>query len=160
MGIDVAALVSKAREQFEQAEPTDQEILVGGDRVTLRVRPVTGQEWRGLVVAHPPRTEQVDERTVVIAADRVYGFNMDTLLPEYPAVSLVDGDEETPLSSDEWADIVSVLAEPSLDAARLTVWGVNVYKPSKEFADAGKASKGGRKKKRRSPASSASPSES
>lgn len=156
MGIDVSALVSKAREQFDQVEPVEQDLLIGGELVKARVYPVTGQEWRALVVAHPPRTEVVEERTVVTPADRPFGFNADALLPDYPRVALVDGDEEAELSVAEWADIVSVLAEPSLEAARLAVWGVNVYEPSKAFADAGKASAGGQKRKRRSPASSAS----
>jgi len=158
MGIDVSALVSKAREQFEQVEPVEQELLIGGDLVKTRFYPVTGQEWRALVVAHPPRTEVVEGRTVVTPADRPFGFNADALLVDYPRVSLVDGDEETTMTASEWADVVSVLAEPSLEAARLAVWGMNVYTPSRQFADAGKASAGGRKKKRRSPASSASQS--
>lgn len=158
MAVDVSALVSKAREQFDKVEPVEQELLIGGELVKARFYPVTGQEWRALVVAHPPRTEVVDGKTVVIAADRPFGFNADSLLVEYPRVSLVDGDGETALSVAEWGDVVSVLAEPSLEAARLTVWGVNVWGPSKEFTDAGKASAGARKKKRRSPANSASQS--
>lgn len=158
MGIDVSALVSNAREQFNKVEPVEQDLLIGGELVKARFYPVTGQEWRALVVAHPPRVEVEDGRTVVTPADRPFGFNADALLPNYPRVVLVDGDEETELSVSEWADVVSVLAEPSLEAARMTVWGVNVYQPAKAFTDAGKASTGGRQKKRRSPASSASQS--
>lgn len=158
MAIDVSALVSKAREQFEQVEPVEQELLIGDELVKARIYPVTGQEWRALVVANPPRTEVSEGRTVITPADRPFSFNADSLLVEYPRVSLVEGDEETPLTVAEWADVVSVLAEPSLDAARVSVWGVNVYTPSQQFAAAGKASAGGRKKKRRSPASSASQS--
>lgn len=158
MALDVSALVSKAREEFDKVEPVEQDLLIGGELVKARFYPVTGQEWRALVVAHPPRTEVEDGRTVVTPADRPFGFNADSLLPEYPRVALVDGDEEVELSTAEWAEIVSVLAEPSLEAARMTVWGVNVYQPAKAFSDAGKASAGGRKRKRRSPANSASQS--
>lgn len=158
MALDVSALVSKAREQFDKVDPVEQDLLIGGELVKARFYPVTGQEWRALVVAHPPRVEAEGEKTVVIAADRPFGFDADSLLTDYPRVSLVDGDGETELSAAEWADVVSVLSGPSLEAARLTVWGINVFQPAQEFTAAGKASAGGRKRKRRSPANSASQS--
>lgn len=155
MTIDVQALVAKAREQIEQVEPTKQEILLAGQLVTMHIRPLSGQEWRALVVQHPPRVEEVDDKKVVIAADRPYGFNIDSLVPEYPRLAIADGDNEIELSQDEWREIVAVLADPSLEAMRLAIWGLNVYEPAMEIQGAGKASKGEPKKKRRSPESSA-----
>lgn len=158
--VDVKALVDKARQEFDQPEPSDVPVMVGGEKVVLRFRPVRGTEWRDLVAGFPARTESVDNRTVVVQADRGPGFNTVELPPAYPGVAVVEGESEQVLSGDEWRDLHDVLSGPDLEHVTATIWGMNVQEPLVRLRAAGKASTGGQKKKRRSPASSASQSKS
>lgn len=147
--VDVDALVAKAKAALDNVEPTDQDALLGDELVTVRFWPVSGQEWRELVAKHPWREGS--------QFDQALGYNLDSVLTEYPKVYLVQGDDVTNVS-DRWASICEVLSAPDLKNLAIAVWGMHEFDPQRRLDAAGKASKGGRSKRRSSPANSASQS--
>ena len=152
MTIDVEALIAGAKKTFEQAEPEDVQILMGEEAVTARFWPLSGREWRDLVAAHPARSEEIDGKTVVVQADRVFNFNADTLTSAYPRVALVQGDDVTDLTLALWGRVLSVLDGNAVEGIAATIFYMNVIDPAKRLAAAGKASKGERSRKLSSPA--------
>lgn len=154
---DIEALIAGAKKAIEQVEPEDVEILLGEDLVQIRFWPVSGQEWRGLVASHPARLEKdADGKSVIAQQDRAHGFNVDSLTRAYPRVALVDDDGEKPLDGTLWGRILDVLDGPGFEGIAATIFFLNVIIPSQRTAAAGKASRGGAKRKRVSPASSGS----
>lgn len=149
MTFDIDALIAKARENFDTVKPVDQDVLLGDDVVTVRLWPLTGVAWRELVVNHPVRDG--------VQHDLALGYDLESVVRAYPRVYLVDGDEVTDVAA-RWAEVCDVLSAPDLKALSFAVWGLNEYDPSQKLAAAGKASKGGLRKKRSSPANSASQS--
>ena len=149
--MDVAALVAKAREQFEQAEPVDQDVLMGDEVVTVRFDPIDGQTFRALTMEHPPRPK--------VVTDQNLGYDIDAVVRWYPKVSLVQGDDVTRVSDPlprkratdpehrPWFDVLDALEGPDLKTLASVVWGMCEYTPQKRLMRAGKASAGGRKKK-------------
>lgn len=159
--IDVEALISSAKKAFEQAEPDDIRILMGEEEVTVRIWPVTGQEWRRLTATYPARIgEDADGASAVIQADRAFSYNVDALTREYPRVALVDDGTEKNLDTKLWGRILDVLDGPAFEGVAAVIFYLNVVMPAKRQAAAGKARRGEQAKKRRSPGNSASPSES
>lgn len=151
MGIDLDALIASARDRLENVEPVTQEVDLGGSIVGVRVWPLRGHEWRDLTALHPWREgSQFDQNL---------GYNIDAVTRAYPRVALVQGDDVEDVSA-RWADILDVLSGPDLKNIALAVWGVNEFDPQKRMTAAGKASTGGRKRKRSSPVTSASQPES
>lgn len=137
--MDLKALVAKARQDFDSVEPVEQDVVLAGELVTVRVWPLTGPQWRDLCAKHPNRTDS--------AFDQALGYNLTAVLADYPRVYLVNGNDVVDAAED-WADICAVLSGPDLKNLELAVWGVNEYDPAQRLVAAGKASAGGRKKKR------------
>lgn len=152
MNLDI--LISKARKAFEQVDPTDIQVLLGDERVTLRLFPLAGHEWRDLIALYPPRL------VAGATEDRVAGYNVDAVVSVYPRVWTVDGDRQIPVAPEQLVSLVEVLSGPELKALAATIWSINESEPAKRVRAAGKGSTGARPRKRRSPASSESPSES
>ena len=139
MVLDVKALVAKARQDMDSVQHVDQDVMVGDQRVVVRLWPLSGLAWRDLCAAHPNRGAS--------EFDQALGYNLTAVTQSYPRVYAVDGDDVTDLS-DDWADICAVLSGPDLKALEYAVWGLNEWEPSQRLAAAGKASAGSRKKKR------------
>lgn len=137
--MDIKALVAKARQDMDTVQSADQDVVIGGELVTVRVWPLSGPEWRDLCAKHPNRADS--------SFDQALGYNLTAVLADYPRVYLVDGDEVTDARED-WADICAVLSGPDLKNLEYAVWGINEYEPAQRLAAAGKASAGSRKKKR------------
>lgn len=147
--LDLDALIAKGRAALDNVEPVDQEVLVAGEIVTIRLWPLAGGEWRNLTTVHPPRAKSVFDQNA--------GYNMDAVTRAYPKVYIVDGDTVTnvtvPVDPEEpehlrWHDIYDILDGPDMKNLASAVWGLNEYEHQKRVAAAGKALAGGRKKKR------------
>ena len=154
--MDIASLVAKARQQFEEAKPAEQGILLGGEVVVARIWPLEGADWRALKAKHPPRIKDGE----MLASDAAYGFNLDGVVASYPRLVLIQDGAEVPIEAEQWAEVCTVLSGPDLDALAMLVWGKNEYEPQQRLLAAGKALSGERAKKPASPENSASPSES
>lgn len=140
MGIDIDALISGAKRKFDEAEPEDLTIDLGGEPVAVRLWPVSGAVWRELTLANPARTEQDDEgKTVVVQADRAFGYNADALTYGYPRVSLVKDDETQELDRETWGRILGVMDGLSVESVTATIWALNVQAPMMRMVAAGKA---------------------
>ncbi|MGB4136421.1 MAG: hypothetical protein WA971_07650, partial [Microbacterium sp.] len=94
MAVDVKALVAKARQEFAAVEPVDQEVELGGEKITARFTPISGPEWRDLTAKHPERP----------GGDQALGYDLTGVMMSYPRVSLVDGDDVQDVTA-EWADM-------------------------------------------------------
>lgn len=139
MAIDVAALIAAQKQELDSVKPLDQEVLLGGEKVTVRLWPLSGKIWRDLCAKHPNRPDS--------PFDQALGYDLDSLLWDYPKVYLVDGDEVTDVA-ESWADICAVLSGPDLKNLAYAIWGMNEYDPAQKLAAAGKASAGKGRKKR------------
>lgn len=139
--VDVKALVEKAKQQQESDSVghVDQDVLIAGEVVTVRLWPLTGIAYRDLCALHPNRTNS--------EFDQALGYNLTAVTQSYPKVYTVDGDDVVNVS-DQWPDICAVLSGPDLKALEYAVWGLNEFEPSERLRAAGKASAGSRKKKR------------
>lgn len=137
--MDIKALVAKARQDMDAVQAVDQDVVLGGELVTVRLWPLSGPGWRDLCAKHPNRADS--------SFDQALGYNLTAVLADYPRVYLVDGDEVVDARED-WADICAVLSGPDLKNLEFAVWGLNEYDPAQRLAAAGKASAGSQKKKR------------
>ena len=140
MTVDVKALVAKAKADLDLVKPSDQDVLIGSAKVTVRLWPLTGAQWRDVCSRHLPREESL--------SDQALGYNLTGVLMDYPKVYAVDGDEVTDISED-WSGLCAEhLSAPDLKALEYLVWGINEYDPAQKLASAGKASAGRPRKKR------------
>lgn len=137
--MDIQALVAKAKQDMDTVNSVDQEVMIGDQKVTIRLWPLAGPAYRDLCAQHPNRTAS--------EFDESLGYNLTGVTQSYPRVYAVDGDEVTDISA-TWADTCAVLSAPDLKALEYAVWGLNEYDPTMRLAEAGKASAGSRKKKR------------
>lgn len=137
--MDIKALVAKAKQDMDTVSSVDQDVLVAGEKVTVRLWPLSGVAYRDLCAKHPNRTAS--------EFDEALGYNLTAVTQSYPRVYAVDGDEVTDIAED-WADICAMLTAPELKALEYAVWGLNEFEPTQRLAAAGKASAGSRKKKR------------
>lgn len=142
--MNVAELVAKGRAQFDSVQPETTDVLIGDTTVGVRVWPVSGVQWRELTLASPPREKFVWDQNA--------GYNLLGVVRAYPRVYLVDGDDVTHVSGDEWGQVLDLLSPPDLKLVETLIWGVNEFDPRKRAAAAGKASRAGRQKKPASPA--------
>lgn len=149
MGIDVKALIEKQKHALDSVEPVDQEVLLGGQIVTVRIWPVSGGVWDELTSSNPARTvEDAEGNRVPVKYDLDLGYNLSGVVRSYPRLYLVDGDEVTPIVGEQWAEVYDVLSGPDKKALGYAVWGKNEFEPTQMKLAAGKASAGQRKKKR------------
>lgn len=137
--MDIKALVAKAKQDMDTVSSVDQDVLVAGEKVTVRLWPLSGVAYRDLCAKHPNRDAS--------EFDEALGYNLTAVTQSYPRVYAVDGDEVTDIAED-WADICAMLTAPELKALEYAVWGLNEFEPTQRLAAAGKASAGSRKKKR------------
>lgn len=147
--MDLDALIAKGRAALENVQPVDQDVMIGDELVTVRFWPMTGGEWRAFTAAHAPRAKSVFDQNA--------GYNVDAAVRGYPKTYLVQGDDVVnvavpadPEKPDHlrWHDIYDLLSGPDMKNLAIALWGINEFEHQKRFAQAGKASAGGRKKKR------------
>lgn len=148
MAVDLDALVADALALFEGAEPEIVPVMLGRRQVGVRFLPMSGREWRDLVLRHPPRKDVLQDANV--------GFHVDEVVAAYPNVALVVGDEvDDMIRTDaegkkysKWSAVWDALTATGRKDVSSAIWVAHVVAPEQLVADAGKASPGLRKKKR------------
>jgi hypothetical protein len=122
----------------------DVDVLLNGNRYTLRFRQVSGREWAYAVDQSPVRP--------TVALDLQYGYNIRMAVGLIAPTSgtLLDGDSVLELTVDheakppvnEWADLLDSLS--GFDFQRVTdvVWRLNEYEPQEALKAAKKARRG------------------
>lgn len=148
MTLNLDALLAKAQELVETAEPELVPVVLAGHQVGVRFLPVSGAEWRDLALKHPPRSDVMRDLNV--------GYNIDALVSEYPNVALVDGesvDDMIRTDSDgktfsKWPAVWAALTATGRKDVSSALWAAHERTPERLVADAGKASPDSRKKKR------------
>lgn len=147
MTLDLDALLAKAQEMVENAEPELVPVVLAGQQVGVRFLPVSGADWRDLSLKHPPRSDVLRDLNV--------GYNIDALVADYPNVALVDGEsvddmirqdsEGKPIS--KWPAVWASLTATGRKDVSSALWAAHERTPERLVVDAGKASSGSRKKK-------------
>lgn len=102
--------------------------------ITLRFTRLPGREWAALTSKHPVRPD--------VPIDRHYGYNYDAVSEAAAAESGVraEGDEEIPLTSEEWAELFDVLSGADIEDIRDAVWALNEWEPNQRLQALVKAS--------------------
>ena len=147
MALDLDALLAKAQEMVENAEPELVPVVLAGQQVGVRFLPVSGADWRELALKHPPRSDVMRDLNV--------GYNIDALVADYPDVALVDGDSVDDMiredsegkKSSKWPAVWGALTATGRKDVSSALWAAHERTPERLVADAGKASAGSRKKK-------------
>lgn len=149
----VNALVAEAEAALAGAEPIDVPgVKLGSRKVTIRFMPMTGPEWKTFTAVLPPRPDSPQDVAV--------GCNLDEAVRLYPRVSIFADGEAVDVSETWTEKIYPALGGQSLLGCSASLWYRYVKEEEGEIEAAGKALKGGPRKKRVSPESSASQSES
>lgn len=146
--IDLDELIAEADRLIADAEAEFVPVVLAKRQVGVRFVPMSGADWRELVLKHPPRPE--------IAQDLNIGYNVDSVVAAYPDLVLVDGDEvddmvrpgpEGKLVS-QWPAVWKRLTATGRKDVSTAIWAAHERTPERLVADAGKASPVSRKKKR------------
>lgn len=156
--MNVDDLIAKARQEIAEAKPVTKHVLLGGELVGVRFMPIGGDAWRDLTAQHLPRAGSYFDQNL--------GYNTDAVLRDFPGMSIVRGDDVDNLRrvGDDgatryiWADVYGVLDAPAIEILAQSLWEVHQFDAQARLVEAGKALRGGQRKKRSSPANSASPS--
>lgn len=154
--MDIDALIQKGRSRL--SEQIDIPNLFGDGTnpgPTLRFGVLDGGAWRALIRKHP----------VTDAESRLSGYDMDAVAREFPGMTLVDGEDADDLhrtvdgeSVYQWPALFDSLSAPAMELIGVRLQAAHEMGPLQRILAAGKASKGGQRKKRSSPANSASQS--
>lgn len=154
--MNVDDLIDKAQQIASDAAPETRNVILGGEWVSVRLTKLRGDQWRDLIAQHPPRAGFMDQNL---------GYNLDAVTAAYPRVAIVhDGEVDDLRRTDEegtvyvWPRIAQALEAPALETIGQALFEMHQLNPLQEMIAAGKASRGGRVTKPRSPESSASQS--
>lgn len=142
MAFDLDGLIATAKQGVADTKPVEQEVLLGGKLVTVRVFAVDSTTWTGITDRCPPRAG--------VVRDRQFGYSLPAAVEAYRAVVLVDGDEVDDMmrtneggeTVSRWPEVFAALSSPDRKNIELAVWGLNEYDHVQKMLAAGKASKG------------------
>ncbi len=147
MTLDLDALLAGATALIDDAEPELVPVVLAKRQLGVRFLPMSGADWRDLVLKHPPRKE--------VVRDMNLGYNVDAVVADYPDVALVDGDEvEDMLRQDgegkqvsRWPAVWRALTATGRKDVSSAIWAAHELTPERLVDSSGKASAGSRKKK-------------
>ena len=133
--------LAAAKEQPKQkSEPVS--VIVNGSLYELVFYRADGDVWAETVSRHPARTEsKIDLR---------YGYNFNAVVLEVAPKTgrLVEGDAETVLPDEAWADLVPALSGAEIGRVTDAIWALNEWNPAQEIERAKKALTVGSRRKR------------
>lgn len=97
--------------------------------VVLRFTRLDGSKWAELTSLHPVR--------VGVQIDMHYGYNYDAVCGAAAAESgvRVEGDDEVPMTPEQWVKLLEVLSGNEVQAIRDVVWGLNEYEPAQRLGE-------------------------
>lgn len=136
--MELEELLAEADALMEAVEPITVPATLGKKTVGVRFLPMSGADWRGLVLQHPPRPD--------VPQDLRLGYNVDDVVSAYPAVALIIDDrvddmvrvtedgERKSLWPETWAKIT---ATGRKDVAT-EMWAAHELTPEQLVLDAGK----------------------
>lgn len=142
MTFDLDALLTKAQEMVDNAEPELVPVVLAGQQVGVRFLPMSGADWRDLGLKHPPRRD--------VQQDLNLGYNVDALVGDYPAVALVVDDSVDDMmrgGESRWPAVWAALTATGRKDVASAMWAAHERTPERLVDDAGKASPGSGKKK-------------
>lgn len=115
-------------ETLEALNETASEALV-----TFRFTRLPGRVWSELTSKHPVRVD--------VPIDRRYGYNFDSVceLAAMASGVRIDGDDDVPLSADEWTDLFDALSGNEVGLIRDAVWSLNEWEPQQRVGELVKA---------------------
>ena len=156
--MNVDDLIAKARAEVAEAPPVTKHVMLGGEMVGVRYRPLPGDQWRALKARFLPRDGSFFDQNL--------GFNIDEVTRAFPNMSIVrDGEvDDLRRPGDDgktryiWPDVFSALDDPAIEIIAQSLWETHQYLPQQRMVEAGKALRTGRAKKRSSRSNSASQS--
>lgn len=142
MALDLDALLAKAQEAIETADPELVPVVLAGQSVGVRFVPMSGAEWRDLCLKHPPRTDVVQDLNL--------GYNVDEVVAAYPNVALVaDDDVDDMVRTDgerkavsKWPAVWGALTATGRKDVSAAIWAAHERTPERLVVEAGKASTG------------------
>lgn len=144
--IDIDALIAEADRLVADAEVEFVPVTLAGRQVGVRFVPISGADWRNLVLKHPPRPE--------IVQDMNLGYNVDDVVAAYPELALVDGQDVDDMiragkdgPESMWPAVWQRLTATGRKDVASAMWAAHERTPERLVADAGKASAASRKKK-------------
>lgn len=97
--------------------------------VVLRFTRLGGAKWAELTSRHPVR--------VGVQIDMHYGYNYDAVCGAAAVESgvRVEGDEEIPMTPEQWAKLLEVLSGNEVQLIRDAVWGLNEFEPAQRLGE-------------------------
>lgn len=133
LGLKSAA--DEAREALAALEAS-----AGEGMIVLRFTQLPGHRWAEITGNNLPRVGNL--------VDESHGYNYDAVTDE--AAAFVDtvgkaygvrleGDDEVPLSVEEWAELRDAVSGHEVSSIRNAIWGLNVYLPKRKLEALGKA---------------------
>lgn len=124
---DDARLSSKSaadeiRERLEALTAAAQDSII-----TFRFKRLSGRVWADLTSRNPVRLD--------VPIDKHYGYNYDAVCEAAASLNgvRIEGDEEVPLSNEEWAELFDVLSGAEIGLIRDAVWELNEWEPSQRL---------------------------
>lgn len=143
----LAELIAKQKEQVETPSTQLAEVELGGELKTFEFTKMPSKKWLDLRTLHPMRAGSTMDRNV--------GFNMHSLVEDYPAEFRreVDGEERHEVDDKTWHELIDVLAGIHIDTLATAIWGLNDYEDRMAVDAARKALQAAPSKKRSSRAS-------
>lgn len=117
-------------------------VVIDGELADLVFYRADGIEWASTTAKHPPRKE--------VALDRHYSYNVHAVCYDIaPSTGrVVEDGEEVTLTSEQWADLFSVISGTEMADVISAVWGQNEFAPRARVAELKKARTATSKKKR------------
>lgn len=147
MTLDLDVLLAEATALIENAEPELVPVVLAKRQLGVRFLPMSGADWRDLVLRHPARPD--------VQQDLNLGYNVDAVVAAYPDVVVIDGDElDDMLRTDaegkqfsKWPAVWGKLTATSRKDVAAAMWAAHELTPDQLVVEAGKVSAASRKKK-------------
>lgn len=147
MGIDLDALLAKAKARMSELETITQPVILGEQSVGVKLTALPVDEWRLFTLHHPPRAD--------VVLDMRAGVNLDDAVRAWAGVVLVDGDEVDDLTGTDdegksvyrWPEVYAALERPDRANLAMALWMIHDSRYQEAVKLAGKASTTARKKK-------------
>jgi len=100
-----------------------------------------GDVWAETVSRHPARGDSL--------IDRRYGYNFNAVVLEIAPKTgrVVEGDTDTEIPAESWADLVPALSGAEIGRITDAIWALNEWDPAQEIERAKKALKAGSRRK-------------
>jgi hypothetical protein len=116
-------------------------VTVNGALYELVFYRADGDVWAETVSRHPARAESL--------IDRRYGYNFNAVVLEIAPKTgrVVEGDQDTEIPAESWADLIPTLSGAEIGRITDAIWALNEWDPAQEIEKAKKALRAGSRRK-------------